>query len=50
MAIILAVTAAVFAVVLSIFSVAFFTRKKILKRRKGTEVWLEVLIDSIFKH
>ncbi|KAI5352293.1 hypothetical protein L3X38_005184 [Prunus dulcis] len=34
LAIILAVTAAVFAVVLSIFSVAFFTRKKILKRRK----------------
>ncbi|XP_021833787.1 cysteine-rich receptor-like protein kinase 3 [Prunus avium] len=34
LAIILAVTSAVFAVVLSIFSVAFFTRKKILKRRK----------------
>ncbi|XP_008221860.1 PREDICTED: cysteine-rich receptor-like protein kinase 3 isoform X2 [Prunus mume] len=34
LAIILAVTSAVFAVVLSIFSVALFTRKKILKRRK----------------
>lgn len=50
LAIILAVTSAAFALVLAISTTAFLTRKKILKKRKGTKFQLEILIASISRH